>query len=146
MIRAAAILACLLAVPAAAAEFTCPDMAGAVQVGSCPNEQELKWGFTGYCSDNARIYDKDGNDICTAFEKYREAKNISLWEAGEFQGYLSCARPAESLKAARLEELRAGKLGSITRVVCTYEGGVQMVLRTRAQCRVEGDKAVCVDP
>jgi hypothetical protein len=138
-------LAVLPILPAVAAELSCPDMATIVQVGSCPTEEEMRWGFSGYCSDNARMYDKDGNDICTSVEKYRDAKNVSLWEAGEFQGYLSCTKPVESLKTAKLEELRSGKLNAITRVVCSYQGGLQMVYRTRAQCTVQGDKAVCAD-
>ncbi|OAN43731.1 hypothetical protein [Magnetospirillum moscoviense] len=130
---------------AAAADFTCPSMADIVQVGSCPTEPEMRWGFSGYCADNARMYDKDGKDICTDIERYKEAKNVSLWEAGPFQGYLSCTAPPESLKAAKLDDIGVGKAGAITRVVCRYEGGHEMVMRTRAPCTRDGDKAVCGD-
>lgn len=135
----------LVADSAGAAEFTCPSMADIVQVGSCPTESEMQWGFSGYCSDNARIYDKDGKDICTDIARYKDAKNVSLWEVGAFQGYLSCTAPVDALKAARLDEMRVGKAGAITRVVCRYDGGHDMVMRTRAQCDLQGDKAVCAD-
>lgn len=139
------LLALAVAGPAAAAEYSCPNMADIVQVGTCPTEAEMKWGFVGYCSDNARIYDKDGKDICTDIERYKEAKNVSLWEAGEFQGYLSCTLPEQALKASRLEHAGIAKAGAITRIVCRYDGGHEMVLRTRASCEMKDGKAVCAD-
>lgn len=49
---------------AMAAAVACPDLATAVQVGACPAEEELKYTFTGYCSDDARAY-KGDTDVCT---------------------------------------------------------------------------------
>ena len=41
---------------AAAATVACPDLAGAVQVASCPAEEELRYTFSGYCSDYGKAY------------------------------------------------------------------------------------------
>jgi hypothetical protein len=50
------ILALLLAVvpPAMAGTVACPDLEKAVQIASCPAEEELKYTYTGYCSDDGR--------------------------------------------------------------------------------------------
>ena len=70
--------------------MACPDLAAVVQVATCPSEAELKYTFTGFCADNARLYDKD--PACESEQAYRRKKNVALWESrdGEFQGYLSC--------------------------------------------------------
>jgi hypothetical protein len=145
MIRRLAAVVCLATFPAMAGEIRCPDLATAVQVGSCPSEEELKISFNGYCGDNARIYDKGGDVTCVTFENYRKLKDIALWEAGDFQGYLHCSRSAEAHKATKLFGMKALRAGKITRVICTYDDGDEMTLRTRSECTVEGNVAVCKD-
>ena len=51
-----ALFAASLSFSAVAANFSCPDLAGAVQVNACPTEEELKFTYNGYCSDNAKAY------------------------------------------------------------------------------------------
>ncbi|OAN53193.1 hypothetical protein A6A04_14670 [Paramagnetospirillum marisnigri] len=148
MIRYAFTFCCLLSLPALAGEVACPDMATAVQVGDCPSEAELKWGFDGYCGDNARIYDKSNpdGDTCVSMDNYKKLKNVALWEAGEFQGYLHCSRSAEQHKSAKLQSVGlAPRQGRINRVVCSYDGGDDMTLRIRADCKMEGGKAICAE-
>lgn len=126
-------------VAARAETVACPDLAGAVQVATCPSEQELKYTFTGYCADNARMYDKD--PVCASEQAYRKLKNIALWESrdGSFQGYVSCDLSPAVLKEAKASRISVSKQGSITRVACSYRDGIVFAQRTRAQCRVVGD-------
>ncbi len=44
------------ALPVAATTVACPDLAAAAQVASCPAEEELRYTFTGYCSDDGKAY------------------------------------------------------------------------------------------
>lgn len=128
------------AIPAAAETVACPDLSTAVQVGACPSEDELQFTFTGYCSDNARIYNWHEETVCTQYELYRKLKNVVLWEAknGDFQGYLSCDLPADRIKAAKPTGIEVSKLGRMTRVACGYGDGITFAHRTKAQCKVEG--------
>ncbi len=145
MIRRLAAILCLIAGPVLAGDVNCPDRSTVIQVGNCPTEDELKIGFNGYCSDNARMYDKDNGDTCVTYDNYKKLKDIALWEAGEFQGYLHCSRSAEAHKAAKLFGVKVLRTGKLTRVVCAYDDGEEMTLRTRAECSAEGNKAVCKD-
>ena len=139
------VVVALLFVPTAstvAAERACPDLTTAVQVGSCPTEKELKFTFTGYCSDNRRMYDQGKDtDICVSFENYRRAKNTALWESGDgaFDAYLSCDLPKDTIKAARATGISVKQQEKLTKVVCTYDGDIAFVHRTKARCQVEGD-------
>jgi hypothetical protein len=38
------------------ATLPCPDLQTAVQVAACPSDEELKYTFMGYCSDDAKAY------------------------------------------------------------------------------------------
>ena len=135
---------------ALAAPVSCPALAAAVQVAACPSEEELKYTFTGFCSDNARMYSKDA-DLCTDYQRYRRVKNIALWESrdGAFQAYLSCDLPAASVKAARASAITIAKKGAITQLVCAYSEGLTFTSRTRAECTVDAkmncanDSAAC---
>lgn len=120
--------------------LSCPNLSTAIQVGSCPSEEELKYTFNGYCSDNARMYEK-GTDACTDYQEYRRMKNTAPWEAGNgvFQAYLSCDLPATSLKNVAPASIAVARQGKITRVVCTYQDEIVFTYRTRAECKVEGD-------
>lgn len=133
-------LGCITVLPAVAGELVCPDLASAVQVATCPSDEELKYTFTGYCSDNERMYGKS-DDTCTSFEKYRKLKNVALWESadGEFQAYVSCDLTPAAIKAAKPVRIVVGKAGKLTRVACDYGDGIAFTHRSRATCKVEGD-------
>ncbi|OJX70246.1 hypothetical protein [Magnetospirillum sp. 64-120] len=138
------VLALLLAAtPALAEEVGCPDLSQAVQVGDCPSEAQLKYSYAGYCSDDARMNDKGSDTSCTSLDEFKKLKNHALWEAGDFQGYLQCSRAPQETKALKLLNLSVAPAGKLTRVVCSYEGGALMVMRTRRNCQQQGDKAVC---
>jgi hypothetical protein len=134
------LLSALPVKPAIAETISCPDLAQAVQVGTCPSEDELRYTYTGYCSDNARMYDMK-DDVCSSFENYRKLKNVVLWESGDgaFSGYLSCDLQASTVKAAPVATLAVARKGNMTRVVCTYGDGVILSHRTKQSCRAEGD-------
>lgn len=135
-------LLAILAVPTVeAAEIGCPDLAQAVQVASCPSDEELRYTFTGYCSDNNRSYKGDA-DVCTDFERYRRLKNVALWESadGNFSAYVSCDRAPASVRSARPGTVRVARQGSITILSCGYGDGLTFSHRTRGACRV-GDAA-----
>lgn len=133
------VLAGSLGVTAAQAEtLACPTLSTATQVQPCPTEDELKYTYTGYCSDNARLY---GRDVltCASFENYKAAKNNALWEAdgGRFDGYLSCNVGAETIKASKAVKIRVERVKTLTRVICDYENDHRMVHRTKSVCAVE---------
>lgn len=136
-----------------AATLGCPDLSQATQVGACPSEEELQYTFTGYCSDDNKAY-RGETDVCTDYQLYRKMKNVALWEAGngQFDGYVSCALPTAKVHAAKLQGLQMFKQGKLSRLVCSYEAGLQFTHRTRAQCQVQaaacaadgtGCKATC---
>lgn len=133
------VLALLSATTHAAESVRCPDLASAVQVATCPSEAELKYTFTGYCADNARLYDKD--PACASEQAYRQKKNVALWESrdGAFQGYVSCDLPPTSVRAASPSRIAVTRVGSLTRIACTYRDGILFTQRTRAGCSVAGD-------
>ncbi len=136
-------LACALlaasALPAIAATVSCPDLASAVQVATCPAEEELKYTFSGYCSDDGKAY-RGETDVCTDYQRYRKLKNVALWESadGMFNGYVSCDLPPAGVKGARVSGIRVAKQGKMTQVVCSYGEGVSFTYRTRTECKVEG--------
>lgn len=130
-----------LSLNAALAEtIDCPDLGQAIQVGACPAEEELRYTYTGYCSDNARMYDSK-DDVCARFENYRKLKNVALWESGDgaFSGYVSCDLPVARLKAARAASIVVARQGSISRLACAYTEGVLLSHRTTRTCAVTGD-------
>lgn len=131
---AAALL--LIGGTAAAETVSCPDPASAVQVMPCPPDEELRYTYTAYCSDNARMYGKAAAD-CADFAAYRRIKNLALWEAGEgkFDAYVSCEPPVDP-KAAKLTQMMVARKGTVTHVVCNYGEGVRFTYRTKAQCKV----------
>lgn len=110
-------LGCVAAFPVLAGEIACPDLATAVQVATCPSEEELKYTYTGYCADNARLYGKD-KDTCATYENYRKLKNVAMWESadGAFHAYLSCDLAPAAIKAAKPRRVEVGKAGKLTRV------------------------------
>lgn len=143
-------LAVGLAPQAIAADFVCPDLAQAVQVAACPTDEELRYTFTGFCSDNNRSY-KGDTDVCTDFERYRKLKNLALWESGDgnFSAYVSCDRPPGEVKAMQVNGVRIARQGRINVLICSYGEGVSFSHRTRAECRISaaaacsGDASTC---
>ena len=118
--------------------LSCPDLAAAVQVGACPSEEELRYTFTGFCSDDAKAY-KGETDSCTDFALYLKMKNVALWESadGAFDAYVSCELPKGALQQAKASVVRVAKAGKITQLVCSYSNGVSFIHRTREQCTVD---------
>lgn len=134
------------ALPARAETFACPDTAAAVQVATCPSEEELKYTHTGFCADSARMYGKD-KETCASYESYRKAKNIALWESkdGAFQAYISCDLPTDTLKKLKAVSIAVTRQGKLTRLACSYPEDVTFTYRTKAECKVQGDGS-CADP
>ncbi|MCX7157349.1 MAG: hypothetical protein NTW45_13015 [Rhodocyclales bacterium] len=137
-----ALLVASLSPAALAASVACPDLASAVQVGACPAEEELKYTFTGYCSDDGKTY-KGETGVCTDYQLYRKLKNVALWESadGYFNAYVSCDLPPASVKAAKASGVRVAKQGKMTLLVCSYGEGVSFTWRTRVECKVDGSTA-----
>jgi hypothetical protein len=140
-------LLCAASLPAAAASVACPDLAAAVQVASCPAEEELKYTFTGYCSDDGKSY-RGETDVCTDYQRYRKLKNVALWESadGNFNAYISCDLPATAVKAAKVAAVKVAKQGKITQLVCSYGEGLNFTWRTRAECKLAANADCQSDP
>lgn len=138
----------LLATAARAETVACPDLAQAALVGTCPSEEELQFTFNGYCSDNARMYNWQEEQVCTDYPLYRRLKNVVLWEAGkgDFQAYLSCDLSQQQVKAVKPAGISIQTKGKLTRVVCSYGEGITFVFRTKARCRLEGSGDCAADP
>jgi hypothetical protein len=138
----------VFATAAHAETVACPDLAQAALVGTCPSEEELQFTFNGYCSDNARIYNWQEEQVCTDYPLYRRLKNVVLWEAGkgDFQGYLSCDLTQQRIKAAKPARISVETKGKLTRVVCSYGEGITFAYRTKARCKVEGSGDCAADP
>ncbi|MDR2239804.1 MAG: hypothetical protein LBE33_05115 [Zoogloeaceae bacterium] len=135
------------AAPVGAETLACPDPATAVQVGVCPAEEELRYTFTAYCADDARMYGKD-KETCASFEDYRKLKNIALWESadGVFQAYISCDLPANTLKTLKPASIALSRQGKLTRLACVYPEDVVFTYRTKATCAVRGDGQCAGNP
>lgn len=138
----ALLLMALAALPAQAANFACPDLAGAKQVNACPTEEELKTTYDGYCSDDKKAYARE-TDNCVRYKDYRAMKNTALWESqdGEFSAYVSCDLPAEKLQLAKAKSMKIERQGTINKVVCSYPNGVTFTYRTKSTCRIANEKA-----
>lgn len=138
----------VLATMAHAETVVCPDLSQAVLVGTCPSEEELQFTFNGYCSDNARIYNWQEEQVCTDYQLYRRLKNVALWEAGngDFHAYLSCELPPELIRKAAARKVEVVRQGKLTRVVCSYANDVAFAYRTKARCKVEGSGDCASDP
>ena len=132
--------------PAAAQPLACPAPATLVQVAPCPTPEQLRTGYIGYCSDNARLYGAD-RDTCSSFENYLRLKNAARWESpdGAFQGYLSCQLPAGAVAALPPGAMSIARQGNVTRVECRYGGASTLTYRTKARCTLVDAKACAAD-
>jgi hypothetical protein len=141
-----ALFAATLSLPAAAGTLVCPDLAAAVQVNACPTEEELRFTYNGYCSDNAKAY-ANQTDSCIRYEDYRAMKNTARWESkdGEFDAYVSCDLPADKFKALRANSMKVVPQGKLTKLVCTYPSGINFTYRTKGACKVVDAKACAAD-
>ena len=130
------------AVSIAAEAVPCPDLAVAVQAAACPTDEDLQFTFTGYCSDNARMYGKP-SDVCVDYERYRKMKNLALWESvdGKFQAYVSCDLSPASVRESKASAIEVSSNGGITRLACRYPQGVIFTYRTRAVCKIDSPNA-----
>ena len=126
-----------LPMPVLAETIACPSLQSAVQVGTCPGEEELRYTFRGYCSDNKRMYDQ-GEQLCLDYGIYRAAKNVALWESsdGRFSGYLSCDTPKGARDAAQPIEVKVAVQGSVNQMSCIYANNDKLTHRTKARCTV----------
>lgn len=145
------ILVALLGANAAvrAETIVCPEASGLVQVGACPSEEELQFTFNGYCSDNARMFDKPEEQLCTDYALYRSLKNHARYETadGRFDGYISCELKTPLAKA-RAVRIKVDKQGKVTRFACGYDNGANLTYRTRGKCVLAADaiEACARDP
>lgn len=137
-----AILLAAVSLSATAATLSCPDLASAVQVNSCPTDEELKHTYSGFCSDTAKAY-ANQTDSCIRYEDYREMKNVALWESkdGVFSGYVSCDLSADKRKASKATEMNVVRQGKLNKLVCSYSNGINFTYRTKGACAVENETA-----
>ena len=140
----AAVVLAALSMTASAATFVCPDLSAAAQVNACPLEEELRFTYNGFCSDTAKAY-ANQTDSCIRYEDYRAMKNVALWESadGTFDGYISCDLPPGQVKALMPAGMTLEKQGKLTKLVCSYDKGIRLTHRTRANCTVANAQATC---
>lgn len=140
----AAVVLAALSVTASAATFVCPDLSAVAQVNACPLEEELKFTYNGFCSDTAKAY-ANQTDSCIRYDDYRAMKNVAMWESadGAFDGYISCGLPPAQVKALKPAGMTLEKLGKLTKLVCSYDKGIRLTHRTRANCTVANSQATC---
>jgi hypothetical protein len=141
------LLLAAISLGATAGSMICPDLASAVQVNACPAEEELKLTYSGFCSDTAKAY-AGQTDSCIKYEDYREMKNVAMWESkdGVFSGYISCALPADQLKASKVSAMAVERQGKLNKLVCSYANNVRLTYRTKAACAVDNEKACTANP
>lgn len=136
-------LACASMVTAVAGDaitYTCPDLAQARQIASCPAESELRHLFDNKCNDDHYA----SPALCVDYAAYRAAKSIALWESqdGEFTGNRSCDAQLQRNQGRLAQRMVVDQRGTLTTLRCEYAGGVVFSLRTRKVCEVQAP-AVC---
>lgn len=135
----------LIAAQSAWAEnvYTCPDISKAVKVGACPSEGDLERMFSSTCgSRDTKNENTHAKGVCSNFERFKKAKNTALWESadGSFEGYISCDAKESEIKAGKLIKISRSQKREWDSVRCAYEGGSELVLRTRETCEIAGAK------
>ena len=142
-----AVILSTLSLAASAAPLACPDLSAAIQVNACPTEEELKFTYTGFCSDTAKAY-ANQTDSCLRYEDYREMKNVAMWESkdGVFSGYVSCGLPVGKVKALKTSGMEVATQGKLNKLVCAYPENINLTYRTKGACAVDNAKTCASDP
>jgi len=123
--------------------YTCPDISKAVKVGGCSSEAGLKRMFKVTCGwDDFEKDNPHAQGKCINYSSFKKVKNTALWESndGKYDGYLSCDTKENEIKASKLVKISMSWKREWNRVICTYEGGSELVLRTRESCEIPGAK------
>jgi hypothetical protein len=123
--------------------YTCPDISKSAKVGGCSSDDELKRMFSVTCGwQDTKNENPHAKGICKNYSLFRKAKNNALWESsdGKYDGYLSCDTKENEIKASKLVKISIAQKFQLNRVICTYEGGSELVLRTRETCEIPGAK------
>ena len=123
--------------------YTCPDISKSAKVGGCSSDDELKRMFSATCGwQDTKNENPHAKGICKNYSLFRKAKNTALWESGDgkYDGYLSCDTKENEIKASKLVKISIAQKLEWNRVICTYEGGSELVLRTRETCEISGAK------
>lgn len=120
--------------------YTCPDLAQARQIASCPAESEMRHLFDNKCNDDHYA----SPALCVDYAAYRAAKNVALWESqdGEFTGNRSCDVQLQRSQGRLAQRMVVDQRGTLTTLRCEYAGGVVFSLRTRKVCEVQAP-ALC---
>lgn len=121
--------------------YTCPDISKAVKVGDCPTGDELKRMFRSTCgSTDTENENPHAKGVCRSYQVFSKIKNTALWELddGEYVGYLSCNATEAQIKAGKPIKISIGQRREWDRVICTYDNGAELVLRTRETCEIPG--------
>lgn len=142
-----AVFLAALSLSASAATLLCPDLSRAVQVNGCPTEEELKYTYTGFCSDASKAY-ANQTDSCIRYEDYRAMKNVAMWESqdGVFAGYVSCAVPAAQIRTLKATGMSVATQGKLKKLVCSYPNEINFTYRTKGACVVDNEKACASNP
>jgi hypothetical protein len=136
-----------LSLTASAAALVCPDLAGASQVNACPAEVELRYTYSGFCSDAAKAY-ANQTDSCLRYEDYRAMKNVAMWESagGVFDSYVPCGLPPAEVKGLKATGMKVLVQGKLTKLVCSYPQDINFTYRTKGACVIDNEKACASDP
>ena len=123
--------------------YTCPDISKSAKVGDCPSDKELKRMFSASCGwQDTEKDNPHAKGICKNYSLFSKVKNTALWESsdGKYDGYLSCDKKENEIKASKLVKISIGQKKQMNRVICSYEGGSELVLITRENCTIPGEK------
>jgi len=123
--------------------YTCPDISKSAKIGGCSSDDGLKRMFNATCGwQDTEKENPHAKGICKNYSLFKKAKNTALWESsdGKFDGYLSCDKKENEIKASKLVKISTSWKREWNRVICTYEGGSELVLRTRETCEIPDAK------
>jgi hypothetical protein len=123
--------------------YTCPDISKSAKVGGCSTDDELKRMFSNICGwQDTEKENPHAKGICKNYSLFKKVKNTALWESGDgrYDGYLSCDTKESKIKTSKLVKISISQKREWNRVICTYEGGSELVLRTREICEIPGAK------
>ncbi len=119
----------------------CPDLSQAQQLGDCPVESEVKRLFKISCD-----FEGDPNaknpELCDSYKEYKRRKFNALWESAdqEFMGYVNCSLPAAEVKKGKPTGVAVSQKNGLHKVVCSYDTGARLTMRTRKVCQVPGKR------